>query len=374
MKKNLKIAFFGSSIVSAYWNGAATYYRGIVKALNKMGHEVTFYEPDIYERQKHRDIEDPDWCKVVVYEKDQEVLENHLDEASKADVIIKASGVGAFDEFLEEEIADMKTEQNIVVFWDVDAPATLDRIENDVNDPFNKQIPKYDFILTYGGGQPVIDAYERNGAKKCVPIYNALDTETHFPVEADTKFFGTLAFLGNRLPDREKRVEEFFIKPAQNLPKQKFLIGGSGWGDKEMPENIEYLGHVYTKDHNAFNCTPMAVLNISRDSMAKYGFSPATRVFEAAGAGACIITDYWEGIDTFFEPGKEILVAKSGEEVEKILAELTPEMAKEIGDAAYKKVLDAHTYEHRAELLEEVITSKMEQEPTPIELFLNTRK
>lgn len=367
MNTNLKIAFFGSSIVSAYWNGAATYYRGIVKALHRMGHEVTFYEPDIYERQKHRDIEDPEWCKVVVYEKDEDRLRELLKEASSADVVIKASGVGAFDEFLEREVTLLKNEHNLIIFWDVDAPATLDRIEENPDDPFNDVVSKYDFVLTYGGGQPVIDAYERNGARKCIPIYNALDTDTHFPVEPDEKFEGTLAFLGNRLPDREKRVEEFFIKPAQKLSEKKFLLGGSGWGDKPMPENIDYLGHVYTKDHNAFNCTPMAVLNISRDSMAKYGFSPATRVFEAAGAAACLITDYWKGIETFFEPGKEILVVKNGEEVEQVLADLTPEKAREIGQAAYDKVLSAHTYEHRAELLESVIAEKLDVEPKTVE-------
>lgn len=358
-KEKLKIAFFGSSIVSAYWNGAATYYRGIVKALSKMGHEVTFYEPDIYERQKHRDIEDPNYCGVVVYPEDKVTLRALLREASEADVIIKASGVGAFDEFLEYEVTQLKKDENLIIFWDVDAPATLDRIESNANDPFNDLIPEYDFVLTYGGGQPVIDAYERNGARKCIPIYNALDTETHFPVEAQEKFKGTLAFLGNRLPDREKRVEEFFIKPAAKLPEHKFLLGGSGWGDKSMPDNIDYLGHVYTKDHNVFNCTPTAVLNISRDSMAKYGFSPATRVFEAAGAAACIITDYWKGIETFFEPDEEIIVVKNGNEVEKVLRELTPEKAEEIGKAAYKKVLAEHTYEHRAELLESVISKRL---------------
>ncbi|MFZ0490370.1 MAG: glycosyltransferase [Salegentibacter sp.] len=364
--KKLKIAFFGSSIVSAYWNGAATYYRGIVKALHKMGHEVTFYEPDIYERQKHRDIDDPDWCEVIVYEKDEVSLRGLLRKASEeADVIIKASGVGAFDELLEKEVAHMKKDDNLVIFWDVDAPATLDRIESDDKDPFRELIPLYDLVLTYGGGQPVIDAYERNGAKKCIPIYNALDTDTHFPVEPEDKFEAALAFLGNRLPDREKRVEEFFIKPAENLPEKRFLLGGSGWGDKQMPENITYFGHVYTKDHNAFNSTPMAVLNISRDSMARYGFSPATRVFEAAGSAACIITDYWKGIETFFEPDKEIIVAKDGAEVEKILSELTAEKAKEIGKAAYKKVLAEHTYQHRAELLERVMSRRLEHEKEP---------
>jgi spore maturation protein CgeB len=360
MEKNkLTIAFFGSSIVSAYWNGAATYYRGIVKALNALGHSVTFYEPDIYERQKHRDIEDPDYCRVVVYDSNEEEILKLINEASGADVIIKASGVGAFDELLESEVARLKQENNLIIFWDVDAPATLDRIENNKDDAFKGLIPLYDYILTYGGGHPVVNAYESKGAKKCIPIYNALDTGTHYPVEPDEGFIADLAFLGNRLPDREARVEEFFLNAAAMLPEKKFLLGGSGWQDKKMPENVNYTGHVYTKSHNAFNCTPMAVLNISRDSMAKYGFSPATRVFEAAGAAACIITDYWEGIDMFFGPGKEILVAKNGQEVADILKSLTKEEARQIGIAAYKRVMENHTYSHRAKLLQEIFNKSL---------------
>lgn len=360
MNEKLNIAFFGSSIVSAYWNGAATYYRGIVKALNKKGHQVTFYEPDILDRQKHRDIEDPDWCKVVVYEEDRVSLRALLRKAQEeADVLIKASGVGVFDELIERELTELKREDNLIVFWDVDAPATLDRMENDPNDAFREVVGKYDLILTYGGGEPVVQAYEKMGAKECIPVYNALDKDTHYPVEAEAKFEADLAFLGNRLPDRESRVEEFFLKPAGNLPDKKFILGGSGWGDKNMPENVEYVGHVYTKDHNAFNCTPKAVLNISRESMAKYGFSPATRVFEAAGAGACIITDYWKGISQFFEPDEEIIIVNDGDEVSRVLQELDEERAKRIGDAAYKRVLSEHTYEHRVEQLETVFAEKL---------------
>jgi spore maturation protein CgeB len=157
------------------------------------------------------------------------------------------------------------------------------------------------------------------------------------------------------LPDREKRVEEFFLNVAAQMPEHKFILGGSGWHDKPMTSNINYIGHVFTKDHNAINSSPKAVLNISRDSMAKYGFSPATRVFEAAGAGACIITDYWTGIDTFFEPGKEILIANNGEEVIQILAALTNEQAEEIGKAALRKVFTEHTYTHRAAELEKIL-------------------
>ena len=139
---------------------------------------------------------------------------------------------------------------------------------------------------------------------------------------------------------------------AVMLPDKTFRIGGNGWHDKAMPGNVTDLGHVYTRDHNAFNCTPRAVLNVNRESMARYGFSPATRVFEAAGAGACLITDYWVGIEMFLEPGREVLVARNGADVAEHLRSLTQERARQIGDAARHRVLSEHTYAHRAAQLE----------------------
>lgn len=359
MTSGLKIAFFGSSLVSAYWNGAATYYRGIIRALHERGHHVTFYEPDAYGRQEHRDIPDPDWAKVVVYSAEgEEGVYRALEDARSADLIVKASDVGVFDELLEAAVLQLKKPDKLVAFWDVDAPATLDRLQNNPADPFNSLIPRYDLILTYGGGEPVVKAYKVLGARECVPIYNALDPATHYPVPAEPRFKCKLGFLGNRLPDREARVEEFFLRAAAELPEDKFILGGNGWDDKPIPSNVNYLGHIYTRDHNAFNCTPQAVLNISRESMARYGFSPATRVFEAAGAGACIITDAWEGISLFLEPGCEILVALNGHEVAEHLRQLTPEMAGAIGDAARKRVLTKHTYADRATQLEALLTGK----------------
>jgi spore maturation protein CgeB len=210
-------------------------------------------------------------------------------------------------------------------------------------------------VFTYGGGDPVVRAYEALGARLCVPIYNALDPSTHHPVERDADYEADLGLLANRLPDRERRIEEFFLRAASELPEKRFLLGGNGWGDKGMPPNVRYLGHVYTRQHNAFNCTPLAVLNVSRESMARYGFSPATRVFEAAGAGACLITDYWEGIEMFLEPEREVLVARDGHEVAEHLRALTPGRAREIGEAAYRRVIAEHTYAHRAAQLEDLL-------------------
>jgi spore maturation protein CgeB len=356
MKAQLKIAFFGSSLVSAYWNGAATYYRGLLRALAERGHQITFYEPDAFGRQEHRDIEDPTWARVVVYPAESEAqVARAVEQARGTDLVVKASGVGVHDEFLELAVLDLRTSNNTVVFWDVDAPATLDRIHKNPADPFRALIRRYDLVFTYGGGDPVVKAYVAAGARDCVPIYNALDPHTHHRVDADPRFGADLGFLGNRLPDREARVEQFFLQAAAALPDKQFLLGGSGWQDKPMPPNLRYVGHVYTRDHNAFNCTPLAVLNVNRESMARYGFSPPTRVFEAAGAAACLITDHWVGIELFLEPDTEVLIASSGEEVAEHVRRLTPQRARQIGEAACRRVLAEHTYSHRALQVEQVL-------------------
>ena len=345
----MKIAFYGSSLLSSYWNGAATYYRGILKALAAHGHDITFYEPDAFDRQQHRDIDPPAYAKSVVYPATPEAMRAVLAEARAADIVVKANGVGVFDRELLQGIVEHAAPHALKIFWDVDAAATLDEMRKQPDHPVLQALPDLDLVLTYGGGPPVIDAYRGFGASECVPVYNALDPETHFPVAPDDRFACDLAFLGNRLPDREARVEEFFLRPAASLSDRSFLIGGNGWESKDMPANVRHRGHVYTAEHNAFNCTPKAVLNVARDSMAHIGFSPATRVFEAAGAAACLITDAWEGIEQFLIPDQEVLVARDGRDVADHLAALTPERATAIGEAALARVLAEHTYDLRAD-------------------------
>jgi spore maturation protein CgeB len=352
----MKIAFFGSSLVSAYWNGAATYYRGLLAAMHARGHRITFYEPDAYSRQMHRDIEDPSYARVVVYPGDDE-QEAHraLELARGADLIVKASGVGVYDRLLEEGVLSLRNGRNVIAFWDVDAPATLERVQQDERDAFRGCIPRYDVVFTYGGGEPVVSAYRALGAQKCVPIYNALDPATHHPVPPDPRFQVDLALCANRLPDREARVEEFFLRAAELAPNRTFLLGGNGWHDRPLPRNVRALGHVYTRDHNAFNGTPRAVLNVTRDSMTRFGFSPATRVFEVAGAGGCLISDAWEGMELFLEPEREVLLVHSGAEVAERLAGLDAAKARAIGDAARRRICAHHTYAHRAEEVDDVL-------------------
>ena len=355
----MKLAFYGSSLLSSWWNGAATYYRGLLRDLAGRGYEITFYEPDAYERQQHRDMEPQPWARSVVYPATGEGLRDVLEQARAADVVVKASGVGVFDDELIAGILEHARPGALKIFWDVDAAATLDEMRRDEDHPVRRALSRLDLVLTYGGGPPVVEAYEGFGAARCVPIYNALDPVTHHPVEPNPRFAADLSFLGNRLPDREARVEQFFLEPAAELPDRSFLIGGNGWETKAMPENVRHLGHVFTTEHNAFNCTPLAVLNIARDSMADIGFSPATRVFEAAGAAACLITDAWEGIELFLEPDREVLVARDGRDVAEHVRSLTPQRAREIGAAALRRVLAEHTYAHRGAQVDALLRAEM---------------
>jgi len=279
-------------------------------------------------------------------------------EAATADVVVKASGVGFADDVLLHATMAAAAPDALRIWWDVDAPATLADSRAGAH-ALHAALPELDLVLTYGGGAPVVDAYRQIGARDCVPVYNALDPQTHHPVPPDARFAADLAFLGNRLPDREARVEEFLLRPAGMLPDRRFLLGGSGWHDKPCTGNVVKIGHVGTASHNAFNVTPRAVLNVNRASMAATGFSPPTRVFEVAGAGACLITDAWEGIEIFLAPGEEVLVARDGADVAAIIADLSTERAKAIGAAARERILAEHTYDRRAATLHRLLVQAL---------------
>ena len=344
----MRVAFYGSSLLSSYWNGAATYYRGVIEALTAHGHQIVFFEPDAFERQQHRDIEPPDWCRVVVWPATVDGMRAAAAQACEADIVVKASGVGVFDDALLDAVLEAAPAA-VRIFWDVDAPATIASMQSDPAARLRLRLRDLDLVLTYGGGAPVVSAYTELGAERCVPVYNALDVRTHHPTALDARYAADLSFLGNRLPDRELRVDEFFLRPAAELPQSRFLLGGSGWKDKPIPSNVHSIGHVPTSKHNALNCSARAVLNVARDSMAAVGFSPATRMFEAAGAGACLITDAWDGIEQFLEPDVEVLVARDGQDVAGHLRELTAERARAIGEAARRRCIAEHSYTRRAE-------------------------
>ncbi len=355
MPGSLKLSFFGSSVLSSYQNTSATYYRGILKNLARRGYEITFFEADLCERRTNRDLTSPpEWARIQLYAANWKGLREALDSAEESDILVKASSVGIFDEVLEREVLLRRHVGQKVYFWDVNAPVTLDQIESNEETSFRSLIPDFDGILTFGGGDLVCRKYRSLGARSCTPIYNAVDPETHYPVAPEDRFRADVAFLGNRLPDRERQVDSYFLSAAENLPRERFILGGSGWKTKKIPLNVRYLGHVSTNDHNAFNSSARIVLNLSRESSARHGHTPATRVFEAAGAGACIITDAWDGIENFLEPAHEIIVARKPHEVIEVLNDLDGSTVRKIGARARERILSEHTYLHRTQTLDSV--------------------
>jgi spore maturation protein CgeB len=352
----MRLTFFGSSLVSSYWNGAATYYRGLLRALAGLGHEITFCEPDAYGRQQNRDLaEDPHYARVVVYRTEQERDSLLRSAFTTSDWVFKCSGVGLWDAELEAAVAESGGGSARTAFWDVDAPATLARLDADPADAFHACVPRYDHVFTYGGGPPVVDAYLRRGARECSPIYNGLDPDAHRPPPAAGAPRWDLLFMGNRLPDREARVDEFFFRAAALAPEARFALGGEGWGDKPMPANVEYLGHVPTGRHNEVNAGARLVLNVHRESMVENGWSPATRMFEAAGAAACQVTDVWRGIEEFFAPRAEILLAPDAASVVEHVRRVDAAAARRIGDAARRRALADHTYAQRATTVDAIL-------------------
>jgi len=351
----MKIALYGSSLVSAYWNGAATYYRGLLRALARLGYAITFYEPDAFERRQHRDIPDPDWATSVVFPADPAAARAVAQAAATADVVIKASGVGVFDDLLLETAMASAKGHALRLYCDVDAPATVAELRLTPEHPLRRLLPSLDAVITYGGGPPIVAAYRALGARRCQPIPNGLDPMTHHPAPFEPLFRADLSLLANRLPDREARIETFFFTPARTLPDARFLLGGAGWEGAALPPQVTAIGHVPTGRHNAFNCSARAVLNVARDSMAAMGWSPATRVFEAAGAGACLISDAWEGFEAFFHPGEEVLIARDGQDVADIVRDLSPARARAIGQAARARALTEHTYAQRAAQLDRLL-------------------
>lgn len=343
----MKIFAFGSSILSSYWNGAATYYRGCYKYLARLGYDITFAEPDAYGRQQHRDSGDFSYVTSLVYRPTVD-LDRLLQLAATADIVIKHSGIGCDDSELERRIPTECSARAMTFLWDVDAPATLQRMQADEDHPLRHTTRRFDAILTYGGGPRAREGFLAFGARAYYSMYNGLDPETHFPVPPVPELACDVAFLGNRLPDREARVEELFLRAAALAPGQRFLLGGEGWHNKPLPPNVRYIGHVPTADHNRVNCSAGMVLNINRASMADFGFSPPTRVFEVAGAGTCLLCDHWPGISDCFEPGKEILVVRTAEDVARALNEHNASARRRLGHNLRQRALRDHTYAFRA--------------------------
>jgi hypothetical protein len=353
----LRIGFIGSSLVSCYWNGAATYYRGLLRALAARGHEITFLEPDAFGRQANRDIPDPDWARVVVWPATPEGMARALDEAGAADLVVKASGWACSTGSSRRRSSPCA------------GPATSSPSGTSTRPPRStgpRPIPPTRSGPWRGAttsSSPTAAATRWCGptagwARACVPVYNALDPATHHPVPPDPRFAGTdLGFLGNRLPDREARVEEFSSR-RRRLPGRRFLLGGAGWGDK--------AGCPRTSATSATSARPTTTRSTPRASRCSTSTArawPATASrrrpgLRGGGGGALPGHRRLGGVEAFLEPGREVLVARDGAEVAAHVAGLDPARARAIGAAALRRVLAGHTYDRRAALVEAVLEGR----------------
>ena len=328
------VAFFGSSLVSSWWNGAATYYRGVIRGLAALGYRVTFYEPIAYERQEHRDIPDPDWAEVVVYPAgDEGQVRATVERGRGADVVVKTSGVGVFDDVLEDAVLQLGGPA-ATVYWDVDAPATLARLEADRGDPFRGLLP--------GDGW---------GARRARAFHCLVDPSAYAPTGDPPRW--DLGYLGTYGPDRQPVLDRLLVQPARQSPAARFVVAGPQYPDDlAWPGNVERIEHLPPPAHRGFYGAQRFTLNVTRADMVAAGWSPSVRLFEAAACGVPIISDWWEGLDRFFRPDTEILVAADAAEVLRILAQVDDERRASIAAAARTRVLAEHTAEHRAAELE----------------------
>lgn len=351
------IAFFGPDFSTAYFNGSVNYFRGIIKYLQKMGYSITYYQPDLFNHPQTENVPDTAQTRVISYKHDRFSLEMALVSAANADVVIKVNQTGLHDDYLNKVLTEIKRTDQKIVFWDMDAPATLQNILNG-NTELKELLPAYDHILTNGGGDFVRNTYSQLNERGCVHIHCAVDQELHYRTASRPEYESDLTFIGNYKDDMREKVLEYFIKVAERMPDKKFLLAGMGWSKLKLPHNIKHLMLVPTKNHNSLFSSSKLVLNVSRGEQEDYTFSPNSHVFEAAAAGACIITDNWDGIEGFYNPLSEIWIADNGRQVESLWDMLDDNRCRSTGLRARRKTLLKHTYAERALKLDNILEEK----------------
>jgi spore maturation protein CgeB len=349
MNKKLNITILGLSITSSWGNGHATTFRGLVRELSKNGHQVTFLEKDVPWYASNRDLPDPPFCKTILYKDLQELKTNYETLVGKADLVIVGSYVPegiAVGEWVVE-IAD-----GVTAFYDIDTPVTLAKIENDDFEYLHPDlIKKYKIYLSFTGGPTLKTLQKYYGSPMAKPFYCSFDPELYYPEQ--TEKIWDLGYLGTYSVDRQKPLEDLMLNAASNLPDKKFAVAGPQYPqDIQWPSNVDRIEHLPPSEHRRFYNQQKFTMNITRADMIKSGYSPSVRLFEAAACATPIISDYWDGIESIFTIGSEILISRSPEETISYLTTLPIEEVNAIGERAREKVLKEHTAAHRATELE----------------------
>jgi spore maturation protein CgeB len=342
----MKLVIFGLTLSSSWGNGHATLWRGLCKWLARQGHEVSFFERDVPYYARHRDLDNPEGYKLELYSDWDQIHSRAKDEVEASDAAI----VTSYCPDAQPACDLVLSSPTIKVFYDLDTAVTLEKLRAEGQVDY---IPRYglsgfDLVLSYVGGRALEEVRAFLDARHVAPLYGSVDPELHQPVQTSSRYRSDFSYLGTYAADRQHVLEELFLKPAHQLSRQKFLLGGAQYPeDFPWRENIWFVRHVPPRDHPAFYCSSRATLNVTRAAMASIGYCPSGRLFEAAACETPIISDSWEGIEEFFEPGRELLIAESQDDVVELLSRSADELRR-IGKAARERVLASHTAEHRS--------------------------
>jgi spore maturation protein CgeB len=346
----VRIVVLGLTITSSWGNGHATTYRSLLRALHKRGHRVTFLERDVPWYAESRDLPDPPFAETILYRDLEELTGTHRGRVRSADLVIVGSYVPK-----GVAVARWATDAaaGVTAFYDIDTPVTLAKLERGDHEYLAPEaIPRFDLYLSFAGGR-VLERLEREyGARNARPLYCSFDPDAYRPDPTSTKRWD-LGYMGTYSADRQPAVERLLLEPARRLPDARFALAGPQFPDDiDWPPNLERIDHLPPAEHRSFYTRQRWTLNVTRRDMVQAGWSPSVRLFEAAGCGTPVITDSWRGLEAFFEPGRDILIAETTEECVRILRETPEEARNEIGERARARVLAAHTSDVRAAELE----------------------
>lgn len=345
----LKITIFGLTISSSWGNGHATPYRAILRALHRRGHKLVFYEKDVEYYRKRRDFACCDFCQLVLYPEWEQVRARALQDALESDVVMTASYCPEGARISDELLA---LSGPLRVFYDLDTPITLSKLEGgDLEYLRGDQIGAFDLYLSFTGGAIVRELEQRWNAQRARALYGCVDPDVYHRVPARNDFRCGLSYMGTYATDRQQKVDDLFLEPARRSPRQTFVLAGSMYPWQwTWPQNVRRFEHVAPGEHPALYSSSRMTLNLTRAGMARTGYCPSGRFFEAAACGTPILTDWFEGIDTFFSPGEEIFLVKNSGEVTSALAAYDGELAG-LARRARQRTLEEHTGKRRAEQL-----------------------
>jgi spore maturation protein CgeB len=358
----MKIVVFGLTITSSWGNGHATLWRGLCRALAERGHRVVFYEHDVSYYAGARDAFEVPGGELVLYAAWEEAQRRARRDLRDADVAMVTSycphGIEATEVVIDQDRA-------LRVFYDLDTPVTLSRLSRGETTTYigPRGLADFDLVLSYTGGDALVQLRHRLGARRVAPLYGHVDPQVHRPVAPAPHYVSDFSYLGTYAADRQAALEALFIEPARLRPERRFLIGGAQY-PQNFPwgENIFFVRHLPPADHPAFFSSSRLTLNVTRRAMAEMGWCPSGRLFEAAACGTPLLSDAWEGLDAFFTPGREILTARTAEDAVAAL-DLSDAELRRIGQAGHERVLGEHTSDHRAAALEALISDSTGTSP-----------